>query len=308
MRAVLGHSLSLLIGVSIIPQVLFFVFLWFIPETPKYLMIIRKDRESALKSLHFFQGEKKENEQLLDVFEKEAQSDAKQKRSSLKELWHTWYLRHVVIVATVVNVLSLSFFTMLQSSTHFLLGIGIEQGLAEISSTGLMVLNAIGSIIGSTFIDRFPRRMLVVCFGAVCTVLLALFAGFSVMYGVADVMKHFALGALCCYIFAYGMILGPIMWFIAPEMVSQRHRSTVFCFVFLFTNVMIVICNSATILFFDIIGAYILLVFLIVPSAVSVVYIYLHMPETLRKEPHDVVEDMHRKYHDTSVDEDDAEA
>lgn len=37
-----------------------------------------------MKSLHFFQGEKKENEQLLDVFEKEAQSDAKQKRSSLK--------------------------------------------------------------------------------------------------------------------------------------------------------------------------------------------------------------------------------
>lgn len=128
----------------------------------------------------------------------------------------------MVIVATFVNVLSLSFFTMLQSSTHFLLGIGIEQyaifvipvisvipfslyrDIAEISSTGLMVLNAIGSIIGSTFIDRFPRRTLIVTFGALCTVLLGLFAGFSILYGVADVMKHFALGALCCYIFAYG--------------------------------------------------------------------------------------------------------
>ncbi|VDK65173.1 unnamed protein product [Anisakis simplex] len=41
MRSVLGHSLPLLLGVSIIPQVFFVIFLLFIPETPKFLMITR---------------------------------------------------------------------------------------------------------------------------------------------------------------------------------------------------------------------------------------------------------------------------
>lgn len=41
MRVVLGDSLSQLLSVSIVPQALFVSFLFFIPETPKYLMITK---------------------------------------------------------------------------------------------------------------------------------------------------------------------------------------------------------------------------------------------------------------------------
>jgi MFS family permease len=41
MRSVLGDSLLKLLGVSIIPGVLSIFFLFFIPETPKYLMITK---------------------------------------------------------------------------------------------------------------------------------------------------------------------------------------------------------------------------------------------------------------------------
>uniref|UniRef100_A0A915AR32 Major facilitator superfamily (MFS) profile domain-containing protein n=1 Tax=Parascaris univalens TaxID=6257 RepID=A0A915AR32_PARUN len=71
MRSVLGHSLPQLFGVSVIPQVFFVVLLLFLPETPKFLMIIRNDRFGALKSLEFFQGEKKDNERLLDEYMRE---------------------------------------------------------------------------------------------------------------------------------------------------------------------------------------------------------------------------------------------
>lgn len=41
MRSVLGDSLSNLLLYSIFPGIPFCLFLWFIPETPKFLMIVR---------------------------------------------------------------------------------------------------------------------------------------------------------------------------------------------------------------------------------------------------------------------------
>jgi MFS family permease len=127
MRAVLGDSLTKLLGWSILPGVFFFAFLFFVPETPKFLMIVRKDRQRALESLEFFQGEKKENERLLDDYLREATHDDRGHKSSIKEVVTTWYLRHAVILACCVLILTLSFYPILQSSTYFFQSIDIDR-------------------------------------------------------------------------------------------------------------------------------------------------------------------------------------
>uniref|UniRef100_A0AC35G9N6 Major facilitator superfamily (MFS) profile domain-containing protein n=1 Tax=Panagrolaimus sp. PS1159 TaxID=55785 RepID=A0AC35G9N6_9BILA len=72
MRNVLGDSLSKLLFYSILPGIPFMLFLFFIPETPKFLMIVKKDRSAALKSLEFFQGKKvKMNECLMNLLLKD---------------------------------------------------------------------------------------------------------------------------------------------------------------------------------------------------------------------------------------------
>lgn len=45
----------------------------------------------------------------------------------------------------------------------------------------------------------------------------------------------------------FSMVLGPVSWFVAPELVAQRHRSTVFCLCYGLTNVMIALTNFATV-------------------------------------------------------------
>ncbi|ETN83088.1 hypothetical protein NECAME_01888, partial [Necator americanus] len=84
MRAVLGSALDILMLVPLVPLTLSLVFLMFIPETPKFLMIMRGDREKALRSLEFFRGKEKENERLLDDYEREKLQEINQERSSLK--------------------------------------------------------------------------------------------------------------------------------------------------------------------------------------------------------------------------------
>ncbi|CAD5215327.1 unnamed protein product [Bursaphelenchus xylophilus] len=289
MRAVLGSSLPKMLGYSIIPGLVSLLFLFLIPETPKYLMIVKHDRKGALESLQFFQGEKKENEQLLDAFLQEATHDNSKKRSSIKEVLKTWHLRFAVILACTVLILTVSFYPFLQSSTLFFRHIGIKAEMAELSSTLLMIAFTIACVIGSFFIDRWPRRFLVMGSGSLATVFLTLFVVFSVMRSHGWWLKYGALGAVFGYAITFGMVLGPISWFVAPELVSQRHRSTVFCLCYGINNVLIAITNFATVPLYDLIGAYTMIPLFIVPSIICLVVIYLYLPETLGKETHEIV-------------------
>uniref|UniRef100_A0A7E4VRK6 MFS domain-containing protein n=1 Tax=Panagrellus redivivus TaxID=6233 RepID=A0A7E4VRK6_PANRE len=290
MRTVLGDSLPKLLLSSSFPGIFFMIFLFFIPETPKFLMIVRNDREAALKSLEFFQGPKKENERMLDEFMREATPE--EKRSTIKELLATWHLRHAVLLACAVLVLTLSFYPVLQSSTYFFESININSNLAELSSTCLIVLFTIACMIGSFFIDRYPRRILVIGFGFISNLCLCFFVFFSVAASWAWWMKYAALGSLMMYAVTYGLVLGPVSWFVAPELVAQKHRSKVFCLCYSITNVMIALTNFGTVPLYQIIGAYTLIPLFIAPSFICLIFLYCYLPETHQKETHEIISAM----------------
>uniref|UniRef100_A0A0N5AUY0 MFS domain-containing protein n=1 Tax=Syphacia muris TaxID=451379 RepID=A0A0N5AUY0_9BILA len=289
MRVVLGHSLSQLLAVSIFPQIVFVSFLFFIPETPKYLMITKNDRAKALKSLEFFQGVKKENEVLLDEYIREGEIEGETKQSSIKEVLTTWHLRQAVILASMVLALSLPFYPVLQSSTLFFTKANIKSELAEISSTVLMVSLTVSSMIGTTFVDRFPRRALLFIFGGIGTTFLLLFVITTSLCSYTSWMKYAALGTMFLYMATYAMVVGPMTWFIGPELVPQRHRSTVFCFCFGFCNVLIAITNFVSVAFYEKAGALTFIPLYIIPSYICLVYLYMYLPETRNRETHEVV-------------------
>jgi hypothetical protein len=66
---------------------------------------------------------------------------------------------------------------------------------------------------------------------------------FSIMSNLHPNMKYFAIASLFMYSITFGCTLGPLSWFIAPELVSQRHRATLFCICYGINNVLIAITN-----------------------------------------------------------------
>jgi hypothetical protein len=79
-RSVFGHSIILLTGIQLVPAVASLLFLFTcLPDTPKFLIITKKDQKKAMKSLVFFQGKQKENVKLLQKYvemETEQENDA----------------------------------------------------------------------------------------------------------------------------------------------------------------------------------------------------------------------------------------
>uniref|UniRef100_A0A0N5A854 MFS domain-containing protein n=1 Tax=Syphacia muris TaxID=451379 RepID=A0A0N5A854_9BILA len=295
MRSVLGTSLTRLLGTSIIPQIFFITFLCFIPETPKYLMITKNNRKKALKSLNFFQGEKKENDALLDRFSEENKEEADLKRSSVKEVVTTWYLLKAVILGVLVIVLSLSFFPVLQSSTYFFKKANITDDLAELWSTLLMVLMSMSSISGSFLIDRYPRRTLLLLFGSLQMFFLSLFVLTSSLCNTFEWMQYACLVAMGFFIVVYSMVIGPMSWFISSELVHQRHRSTVFCLCFTVGNILIAVTNFLSIPLYEWFGSLAFIPLYIIPSILSLIYLYFNLPESRNREPQEIVAELRGK-------------
>lgn len=119
----------------------------------------------------------------------------------------TWHLRFAVVLACCVLILTVTFYPFLQSSTLFFLHIHIRPELAELSSTLLMVAFTLACILGSFFIDRFPRRLLVLGSGTLATVFLSLFILFSVTAPFDWRLKYGALGAVFGYAITFGWVL-----------------------------------------------------------------------------------------------------
>ncbi|KAI1698847.1 translocon-associated protein, gamma subunit (TRAP-gamma) domain-containing protein [Ditylenchus destructor] len=72
-RSFLGHSLARLFSISVGPE---YSHSYFLPETPKFLMITKQHRKSALKSLEYFQSNTQGNAAILDTYHLESKNDA----------------------------------------------------------------------------------------------------------------------------------------------------------------------------------------------------------------------------------------
>ncbi|EGT52658.1 hypothetical protein CAEBREN_10992 [Caenorhabditis brenneri] len=296
MRSVLGESLSRLLLLSLIPLIFSLCFIIRIPETPKYLCMQRNNKEEAMKSLDFFQGPSSNNELQLQEYETERIAEQAVGGSKYQDLMKKWHLRQAMRLAIATLTLTLSFYPILQSSTYFLLETGLQGETAQFCSTMSQVVLTLSSCFGATMIDRFSRRKLLLTFGIMSNVLLMFFAFFSHLS--THVVSPYAwpryacLASLLAYCISFGMVLGPLSWFVAPELVTQRHKCTTFSACFAIHNLLISLTDFATIPLFRIFGSMCFVFLFVLPSIYCLGYIYLYMPETLGKSTMDIIQDM----------------
>uniref|UniRef100_A0A0K0EX43 MFS domain-containing protein n=1 Tax=Strongyloides venezuelensis TaxID=75913 RepID=A0A0K0EX43_STRVS len=297
MKSVFGESLEKLLTVPILPGLFSLLFLLFIPETPKYLMLVKNNRKLAIKSLQFFQGTNSKNEKTVDDYTQELNDDRTDGESSITEILVTPQLRKAVFLGVCVMILTVPFYPILQSSTYMLVSSKIPKHISEASSTIGFGIFVIACILGTFFIDKYPRRTLILSSGIISTTCIISFVGF---WSYASVKAHLwaqigVLISLLMFLVSFGIVIGPASWFIGPELVAQRHRATVFCTCFGINNLFIFLTNFALLPIYNIIGAYSFLPLYVIPSTIALIFIYTYLPETLGRETHDIVVEMTSK-------------
>ena len=207
-----------MLGVAAFPSLLYTLLCFGIPESPRWLLGRKRDREAGLKVLRLIAPE-------ASPAEIEGQADeimaASSEQTTAGRFW-TRRLRVPILLAVLI-----AFFNQLSGINAVLYfaprifemtGLGAKAALLQ--SVGIGVTNLIFTFVGLWLIDRLGRRTLLFIgsFGYILSLGLTSWAFFT---------QHFSIVPICIFGFiaAHAVGQGAVIWVFIAEIFPNRHRA-----------------------------------------------------------------------------------
>ncbi len=207
-----------MLGVAAFPSLLYALLCFGIPESPRWLLGRKGDRERGLNVLQRIQPE-------VSKAQIEAEADeitaASTEKASSAHFW-TRHLRKPILLAILI-----AFFNQLSGVNAILYfaprifeltGLGAKAALLQ--SIGIGVTNLVFTFVGLWLIDRLGRRTLLFIgsFGYIGSLGLVAWAFFT---------QHFAIVPICIFAFiaAHAIGQGAVIWVFISEIFPNRHRA-----------------------------------------------------------------------------------
>lgn len=90
--------------------------------------------------------------------------------------------------------------------------------------------------------------------------------------------------------------VGPVSRFLSTELVSQRYRSKVQAICLAINQIAVIATSFAVLPLFKAIHAYGFVVLYVIPSIISLIFLYIYLPETKGKPTHEIVEELKKPW------------
>jgi len=260
---------------GVVPSVLFFGMLLLVPETPRYLFAIGRERQ-ALAILERIAGKES------------AQFEASEIRASLSNRRKAWRdllqpgIRRAVLVgfclAILIHVSGIN--TIIDYAPAILKSAGWKIDAALFSTFTIGLTNLAFTLVSFWVIDRYGRKPLYIIGSLGMTAALVLLT-WSVL------MARFQNAAVLVYILIYlaffSSCIGPVFWTLVAEIFPNDLRGTAMTVPVLTQWV----ANAAVVLFFPLafnqIGKAFTFGFLAVMSLAQALFAWFFLPETKNK-------------------------
>ncbi len=216
-----------MLGVEALPAIFYFVALFAVPESPRWLVMNGKDDDARRVLEKVTDGDQAE----ADVRAVKASLHAEQstERAALRELFRP-AMRLVLVIGISVAVLqqvtginSVFFYAPMIFEQS---GIGTDASFMQAVLVGLV--NLAFTVLAIFLIDRLGRRPLLgvgLTGIAVCMFLL------SYGFGSADINPKIILVGILGFVASFAVSLGPVMWVLFSELFPNRIRGLAISFV-----------------------------------------------------------------------------
>ena len=207
-----------MLGVAAFPSLLYAVFCFGLPESPRWLLSRKGDREAGFRVLQRIEPDASPAEAATEA---DAIIAASSEKASSGHFW-TRRLRKPILLAILI-----AFFNQLSGINAILYfaprifeltGLGAKAALLQ--SIGIGVTNLVFTFVGLWLIDRLGRRTLLYIgsFGYITSLGLVAWAFFT---------DHLTIVPACIFAFiaAHAIGQGAVIWVFISEIFPNRHRA-----------------------------------------------------------------------------------
>ena len=207
-----------MLGVAAFPSLLYVVFCFGLPESPRWLLSRKGDREAGVQVLQRIDPDASKAEIAAEA---DAIIAASSEQGSSGNFW-TRRLQKPILLAILI-----AFFNQLSGINAILYfaprifeltGLGAKAALLQ--SVGIGVTNLVFTFVGLWLIDRLGRRTLLYIgsFGYITSLGLVAWAFFT---------EHFSIVPACIFAFiaAHAIGQGAVIWVFISEIFPNRHRA-----------------------------------------------------------------------------------
>lgn len=212
------HAWRWMLGIEAIPALLYTLFCFGIPESPRWLITIKDDKKSAyaiLSRIHSHLTKEAIDEKVSEIIKASAQIASSGSFWSLK-------LKKPISLALLI-----AFFNQLSGINAVLYFAprifeltGLGEKAALLQSVGIGITNLIFTFVGLWLIDRLGRRTLLIIgsFGYIASLGLCAWAFFS---------ETFSIVPACMFLFiaAHAIGQGAVIWVFISEIFPAKHRA-----------------------------------------------------------------------------------
>ncbi|MGA7513700.1 MAG: sugar porter family MFS transporter [Candidatus Sulfotelmatobacter sp.] len=209
-----------MLGVAAFPSLIYAALCFGLPESPRWLLSRKGDRESALAVLQRIEPEAS-NTQIAAEADEIAAAAASEQKSSSGHFW-TKRLRKPILLAILI-----AFFNQMSGINAILYfaprifeltGLGAKAALLQ--SIGIGITNLVFTFVGLWLIDRLGRRTLLYIgsVGYITSLGLVAWAFFT---------GHYVIVPACIFAFiaAHAVGQGAVIWVFISEIFPNRHRA-----------------------------------------------------------------------------------
>lgn len=205
-----------MLGSNAIPALLFFILLFFVPESPRWLIKDGKE-EVAKKILARINGDQDAKAELNDI-----KSTISEGKGRFKQLLAPG-IRIALIIGLVLPFLSQ--LTGITTVMYYAPAIFEKAGLGISSAMGSAAIIGFFNMIFTVFaiwkIDKWGRKPILIWgFMGLATALFLI----GILFNQADIDTGFLLGAFVLYIAIFAATLGPAVWVVLSEIYPTKVR------------------------------------------------------------------------------------
>jgi sugar porter (SP) family MFS transporter len=207
-----------MVAVMAVPSFLLFVFLFFVPESPRWL-VERQQNALALNTLTRINGEAAARLELKEI----ENSVTNETRGKIAELFHKGMFRLLIIgilLAVFQQITGINVVMYYAPAIFKSAGFGNESALFQTALMGMV--NLTFAVVSMFFVDKMGRKPLMLIGSIGMSVAMSLLA---LTFITGHAKGYFVLFCIMGYLAAFGFSLGPVVWVLIAEIFPNRLRS-----------------------------------------------------------------------------------